>query len=123
MGMMNAIANWRAVRTAERELAGLDPEELRILAEDVGLSVDRLSQLTEHGVKGADELPLLMQALGIDPQTTSRMYPDVMRDMRIVCSSCQAASHCRRAIESGWAPVVQRYCPNAVTIKALLEEK
>jgi hypothetical protein len=122
MGLMTTIATWRCGWAAERELQNLDANELRALAEDVGFSTDRLIGLTTRGAKGAEELPRLMRALGLVPEEVARTHPDVMRDMSVVCSGCVAASHCRNALDSGWAPVVQRYCPNTVTLKALLAE-
>lgn len=123
MGLMTTIAAWRSGRAAERELDDLDTDELRALAGDVGLSPDRLIRLTARGAKGAEELLRLMHALGLIPERVARIHPDVMRDMSVVCSGCEVASHCRNALDSGWAPVVQRYCPNAVTLRALLAER
>jgi len=123
MGLMSAWTKWHSARAAEWEVARLGTEDLRCLAQDVGVSADQLVRLASRRAKGADELPLLMKALGLSPEKTARTRPDVMRDMSVVCSGCKVASHCRRAIESGWAPVVQRYCPNAVTLQALLDER
>ncbi|AWM85409.1 hypothetical protein [Microvirga sp. 17 mud 1-3] len=123
MGLMSAWTKWQSARAAEGELARLGTEDLRSLARDAGVSADQLVRLASRRAKGADELPLLMKALGLSPEKTARTRPDVMRDMSVVCSGCKVASHCRRAIESGWAPVVQRYCPNAVTLQALLDER
>lgn len=123
MGLMSAWTKWQSARAAEEELARIGTEDLRSLAQDAGVSADQLVRLASRRAKGADELPLLMKALGLSPEKTARTRPDVMRDMSVVCSGCKVASHCRRAIESGWAPVVQRYCPNAMTLQALLDEK
>lgn len=123
MGLVTILANWRSAQTARRELAVLDAAELRALAHDVGLSPDQFKRLTAKGAKSSDELPRLMRALGLAPERTERIHADVMRDMSIVCSGCAFKRRCRSDIDSGWAPVVQQYCPNTVTIKALYRER
>ena len=121
MGLMTTITHWRSGRKAGRELTSLDADELGALARDVGLSPDQLTRLTARGVGG--ELPRLLQAVGLVPERMARTHPDVMRDMSIVCSGCVSARRCRRDLDRGWAPVVQRYCPNTETIKALQAER
>ncbi len=121
MGLMTTLANWWSTRMARRELALLDGEELRALAHDLRLSTDQLTRLTAHGA--SDDLPRLMRAFGLAPERTERAYPDVMRDMSIVCSGCKLKHCCRSDVDCGWAPVVQRYCPNTHTIKALHRER
>lgn len=120
MGLMTVWTKLQSAWAAQSELARLGEEELQGLARDVGIPADRLVQLASS--KGADELPLLMHALGLSPEKVACSYPAVMRDMTVVCSGCKVAAQCRQAIASGWAPVVPRYCPNADTIKALLAE-
>jgi hypothetical protein len=121
MGLMSIVANWRSARMARRELALLDAEELRALAHDLGLAADHLARLTAQG--GSEELPRLMRALGLPRERAERIHPTVMRDMSIVCSGCRLKRRCRNDVACGWAPVVQRYCPNTHTIKALHRER
>ena len=123
MSWMTTLANWRSARVARRELTLLDAGELRALARDVAVSADQLTGLTGHGAKGNDELPRLMRALGLTPERTERIHADVMRDMSIICSGCKFKRRCRHDIDCGWAPVVQHYCPNTHTIKALYRER
>jgi uncharacterized protein YjiS (DUF1127 family) len=121
MGLITTLANWWSARMARRELALLGAEELRALVHDLGLSADQLMQLTAQG--SSDDLPRLMRAFGLAPERTERAYPDVMRNMSIICSGCKLKRRCRSDVDCGWAPVVQRYCPNTHTIKALHRER
>jgi len=123
MGLMTTITHWCSGRKAGRELTSLDADALGALARDVGLSPDQLTRLTERGARAGAELPRLLDAVGLAPERIGRTHPDVMRDMSIVCSGCEAARRCRRDLDRGWAPVVQRYCPNTETIKALQAER
>jgi len=122
MTLMTLIKNWRLGRTVGRELASLDADGLQALAQDVGLSPDQLARLASRSGAGG-ELPRLLSAAGLVPERMARTHADVMRDMSIVCSGCEVARRCRRDLDRGWAPVVQRYCPNAETIKALRAER
>jgi uncharacterized protein YjiS (DUF1127 family) len=121
MGLMTTITHWRSGRKAGRELTSLDTDELGALARDVGLSPDQLTRLTARGSR--EELSRLLDAVGLAAERIGRTHPDVMRDMSIVCSDCVSARRCRRDLDRGWAPVVQRYCPNTETIKVLQAER
>lgn len=121
MGLMTTISHWRSSRKGGRDLTSLDADGLGALARDVGLSPDQLTSLAARGA--GDRLPRLLDAIGLAPERVGRTHPDVMRDMSIICSGCEAARRCRRDLDRGWMPVVQSYCPNAETIKALQAER
>ena len=120
MDLMTTIRRWRAKRKAGEVLAYFDADELQALARDVGLSPEQLTRFARPG--GGEELSRLLRFGGLVPERIERTHPDVMRDMCIVCSGCKAVRRCRRDLDRGWAPMVQRYCPNAETIKALQAE-
>jgi hypothetical protein len=123
MGLTNTIKHWRSSRKAGHELISFGADGLGALARDVGLSPDQLSRLTARGARAGEELRRLLDAVGLAPERIRRTHPDVMRDMSIVCSGCEAARRCQRDLDRGWVPVVQRYCPNTGTIKALQAER
>ena len=123
MGLMTTISHWRSGRKAGHELTSLDADGLEALARDVGLSPDQVTRQTAYGTSAGEGLPRLQDAVGLAPERIGRTHPDVMRDMSIVCSGCTAARRCRRALARGWVPVVQGYCPNTETIKALQAER
>jgi hypothetical protein len=123
MGLMTTITHWWSSRETDHELTSLDADGLGALARDVGLCPDQLSRLVARGSSRGEELPRLMRAVGLAPERIGRMHPDVMRDMSIVCSGCEAARRCRRDLDQGRAPMVQGYCPNMETFKALQAER
>jgi hypothetical protein len=120
MDLRATITNWLSSRRATQELASLGADELAALGRDVGLCPDRLIHLTARGARAGEELPRLLHAAGLVPAWLELTRPAVMRDMSVTCSGCLVARRCRRDLDRGWAPAVQRYCPNAVTISALL---
>ena len=122
MGFITTIANWRSGQPADRELAYLDTGELAALARDIGLSTAQMTRLTARGGGTGEELSRFMRAIGLAPEKLKRTHAGVMRDMSVVCSGCEMASRCRRDLDRECAPIVQRYCPNAHTISALLAE-
>jgi hypothetical protein len=121
MGLAATIRQWQSSWARTNEFAALEQDQREALARDTGLSEDVLGKLMAQGPEAAAELPLLMRTLGLAPEMTERMHPAVMRDMSIVCSGCTHKRRCRNDIDCGWAPVVQRYCPNTHTIKAPAE--
>ena len=123
MGLAATIRQWQSSWARTNEFAALEQDQREALARDTGLSEDVLGKLMAQGPEAAAELPLLMRTLSLAPEMTERMHPAVMRDMSIVCSGCTHKRRCRNDIVCRWAPVVQRYCPNTHTIKALHRER
>jgi hypothetical protein len=123
MSLAAAMRRWQSRWARAKEFTSLEEDQREALARDTGLSEDVLRKLIAQGPEAAAELPLLMRALGLATEMTERMHPAVMRDMSIVCSGCTHKRRCRNDIACGWAPVVQRYCPNTHTIKALHRER
>ena len=68
----------------------------------------------------ADELPLLLKALGIDEAALERTHPLVLRDMARVCTLCRHKARCDMDLADGTsAEYFSSYCPNEPTIKQL----
>lgn len=88
----------------------------------VALSPEQLTRFARPGAGGGEELLRLLRLGGLVPERIERTRPQVMREMCSVCSGCEAVRRCRRDLDRGWAPVVQRYC-HTETIKALQAER
>jgi len=68
----------------------------------------------------ADELPLLLKALGIDEAALERTHLLVLRDMARVCTLCRHKARCDMDLADGTsAEYFSSYCPNEPTIKQL----
>ena len=73
-----------------------DPEELR------------------RGPHAADELPRLLEALGISARDLARVEPIVGANLERVCTLCKRKPECNRDLASGAsAEHYQEYCLNA----------
>src|SRR6516162_3608414 len=71
-GVLDAIADWvkryREAIGQRNEMANCTPEQVAVIARDMGLSPGELLSITAKGPHSADELPRLLRALGVDPQ-------------------------------------------------------
>jgi hypothetical protein len=76
--------------------------------------------LVRRGSKGANELPYMLTALGIDETALSRAEPALLRDMERVCSYCTHKRQCRQEVAAGTAATnYVEYCENSDTIDIL----
>ena len=86
------------------------------IANDLQVSPADLEELVRRAPT-ADELPRLLEALGISAQDLARIKPMVMRDMERVCALCGHKRQCDHDLASGAsAEYYQEYCLNAPTI-------
>lgn len=126
--VLNAIAAWvRKYREAlgmQNELANCTPEQVATIAHDMGLSPGELRMMVAKGPHAADELPKLLRALGVDPQRLASKDPAKMRDLQRICVTCAHKGRCQHDLAQGTiAGHYHDYCPNAVSIEALFNDK
>jgi hypothetical protein len=113
---------WRS-RTA-CDLSRCDPADVERLAHDVGVSSGDLCILAG---KWPDRLDLLSQRteeLKLDLAEIGQVEPRVVRDLQRTCALCASKRRCRHDLVDNPAdPAWQDYCPNAMTLTALLAER
>ena len=120
MGMAAKVQGWWSDYRVARAYEALQREEREALARDAGIPQETLARLVSRGAAAGTELPRLLEALHLDPETLRRKHPDVMRDLQITCSTCAATKECRRDLGQGIARLTfHQYCPNADTLAAL----
>jgi len=118
--LVSTFADWLKHRRELNELRELDRVEIDRIASDLHVSLGELDQLVQKGPHAADELPKLLQALGIDETALANTHPQVLRDMERVCSLCQHKRQCDHDVLEGTAAEhYESYCPNAPTIGQL----
>jgi uncharacterized protein DUF6455 len=79
-----------------------------------------LHMLVRQGALSADELPKMLEVLGIDEAAISRAQPALLRDMERVCSFCKHKRQCNQELAAGTAPSnYVEYCGNADAIDEL----
>jgi hypothetical protein len=126
-GVLDAIADWvkryRKAIGLRHELANCTPEQVAVIARDVGLSPGDLLSITAKGPHAADELPRLLRALGVDPQKLATEEPGTMRALQRICITCGNKGQCQHDLAGGTAASHYRdYCPNAISLDALFNE-
>ena len=70
----------------------------------------------------ADQMPRLLEALGISALDVARVEPIVGANLERVCALCESKRECNRDLASGASPEhYQEYCLNAPRIAQLHE--
>ena len=118
--LVNSFGDWLKQRREMNELRELNTAEFDRIANELRVSPDDLNQLVRKGPHAADELPQMLEALGIDQEALARTQPLVLRDMERVCALCHQKGECIRDFAAGTAAEhYEEYCPNAPTIDVL----
>lgn len=113
------LADYRRARASRHEFSTLNPADVAMVARDSGLEPSQLRALSKAGPGGADLLPRMLAALGIDQNTLKTMHVYAARDLQATCSLCANKSRCRRSLAAGTAVTAYReFCPNAATLGA-----
>jgi hypothetical protein len=86
------------------------------------MTVENQAPSVARGPHTADQMPRLLEALGVSAQDVARVEPMVVQDMERVCALCKSKRECDRDLASGAsAEHYQEYCLNAPRIAQLHE--
>lgn len=101
-------------------IAALDEDTIRRIAGEWGIQPGQLLELAKAGPRPAEEMPRMMQALGIDPMEVQSRFGAMFRQMQVNCAHCGHKAECRHDLSSGNAAVAfNSYCANATELGAL----
>ncbi|AMA55120.1 hypothetical protein [Bradyrhizobium sp. CCGE-LA001] len=118
--LIESFAGWLKHRREINEMRRLDRADFDRIASDLRIAPDDLEELVRHGKHAADELPKLLDQLGIDAEGLGRAQPLLLRDMERVCSLCDHKGQCDRDLAAGTAAEnCHGYCANAATLESL----
>jgi hypothetical protein len=124
---ITALADWINRYRQSAQPSGLgecDAREVARIATDLGISTGDLRSLAKAEPGSAKLLGYMLTALGIDPKGLARTEPLVMRDLERLCTTCPDKKRCRHDLEEfSAAQHFHDYCPNAVTLDALVAER
>jgi transcriptional regulator with XRE-family HTH domain len=121
--LIDTFGEWLRHRRDLNEMRQLDRTDFDRIANDLRVSPDYLEELVRHGPHAADELPKMLEQLGIDEDRLARTQPLLMRDLERVCALCRHKAQCDRDLASGTAAEhYHGYCPNASTLETLDRE-
>ena len=106
----------------ERELGALATEDVGRIARDLGLSESELHLAVEKGERRTVALHRLLDILHLGRAEIERREPEAYRDLIRVCMQCAHNEQCRRGFArpdplKAWP----EHCPNATTLRALME--
>jgi hypothetical protein len=120
---INLFGDWLQQQREMRELRDMNSGDFARIARDLCVSPAELDAVVRQGPHASDELPRLLNVLGIDAATLSRTRPVLQRDMVRVCAACQQKALCNHDLESGTlAQRYDEYCPNASAIDDLSQK-
>ena len=112
--------NWRDREARLTELRRIGPEEVERLAQDVGLVGSDLRILVGKWPDSTELLSRRLAVLKLDENELTRSQPEVLRDLRRVCTLCASKGRCEHDFAYRPSdPTWQAYCPNSQTIAAL----
>jgi hypothetical protein len=118
--LIESFAAWLKHRRELNEMRQLDRSDFNRIANDLRIAPDDLEELVRHGRHAADELPKMLEQLGISAERLGQVQPLLLRDMERVCSLCHQKGQCDRDLANGTAAEnYHGYCGNASTLESL----
>ena len=118
--LIDSFASWLKHRREMNEMRQLDRADFDRIASDLRIAPDDLEELVRHGKHAADELPKMLEQLGISEERLGQAQPLLLRDMERVCSLCRYKAQCDRELADGTAAEnYHGYCGNATTMESL----
>ena len=121
---LKAIADW--VSNYHKAI-GLDeefrPSDVMRMAKEIGVTPSQLHELTT-GPIDAKLLKSMLVALHVDPKVLADMDPLIMRELKWLCITCGNKKRCEHELAKGTAAEhFREFCPNAVSLDELLNQK
>jgi hypothetical protein len=118
------LHSWLKRQQAQREIRNLGIEEVAFIAHDLGLSMGELQAAVRNDNETPVALHRLLDVLHLDHDLISKQEPEVYRDLVRLCVQCAHKKECRRGFERPNPPQTwPNYCPNAVTLRALVDSR
>lgn len=122
-GLTRLWRSWRGNQAGVAEIRKCGPEQLQVLARDIGTSRNDLQALAGKWPDSSDLLTRRMAALNMDFSELRSSQPAVARDMQRVCAICATRPQCEHDLDRKPADCSWRsYCPNTATLDALAGE-
>src|ERR1700676_2325826 len=114
--VIDVFGNWLTRRREMREMRQLRSAPFDAIAHDLRMTPADLDTIVREGPRAADELPRVLEVLGIDAAALARSEPAVLRDMKRVCTRANgkysattiSRSACRRGITGTTASMLRR---------------
>jgi hypothetical protein len=124
--VIGAIADWvknyRYAIGLNEDLANCGPDEVKAIANDLGMTPADLRELASKGPGAADLLKQMLIALKVDPKALNEIDQRTARDLQRLCITCGMKRRCQHELAAGTAVKnMDEFCPNAVSLKGLFK--
>jgi hypothetical protein len=118
------VTSYRNAFCFNNEFGMCGPDEVRRMAQDIGVTPTQLQELIRKGPDSANLLKRMLVALHVEPKIIADIEPLVMREMKWLCITCSNKQRCEDELAKGTATEhFHEFCPNAVSIDELLDQK
>ena len=106
------------------ELSRLSEQDLRMMSEDLGMTVGDLQAVAASTVDIQPELNAMMRAAGLDPNQVQAHFHTIMRDIQVTCIRCTNRTLCARELAAGRAGATYHaFCGNASSFDGIRQEQ
>jgi hypothetical protein len=124
--VLDGIADWvkqyRQAVDARSEFAHCKPDEVKTIANDLGMTPSDLRTIADRGPEAADLLSRMLIALKVDPTILGKLDPAISRNLQRSCILCSEKRRCRHELAAGTAVRnMHEYCRNALTLDAIFD--
>jgi len=118
------VTNYRNAIGLKNEFAMCGPDEVMRMAKDIGVTPSQLEELVRKGPDSANLLKRMLVALHVDPKIIAEIDPLIMREIKWLCITCSNKKRCEHELAKSTATEhFHEFCPNAVSIDELLDQK
>jgi hypothetical protein len=106
------------------ELEKCPANDVRRIAQDVGVNERALPDLHCSHPGPAELMPLRLEQLGLDPAYVAHALPATYRDLESACATCKSWRRCSHDLANNDMQAgMDGYCLNAFTIDALTVDR
>ena len=119
----DCVNKYRNAFGVQNQLGLCGPDEVMLMAKDLGVTPGQFRELAGKGPDAADQLQKMLVALHVDPKKLAHADPITMRDLQRLCITCSNKKRCEHELANGTAADhFREFCPNAVTLDTLFDK-
>lgn len=123
----DAVADWitryRRSLKFNSELEAIDPDQVAVMAKDIGITAGQLRELASKRDATA-ALRSLLVTLDVNPKEFDKIDPRIARDMQWLCINCSNKAQCSFDLSIGIAAATFcNFCPNAMALDEIFGVK
>ena len=121
--ILQALKDWKVARFSSPESDVCSEDELRRIANELGIPVAQLRWVSSYSPEPISLLERRMEALSLNPDEVTHIEPLRIRELRHRCVKCGKRRQCALDLadefaDPGWQ-YWRDYCPNAATLMTL----